>query len=128
MEILPHRKVVVRCVTRTGVSMYNCHTPDDGCKKRPKHVVWSRSEIKITTQLHLVGLFNNHREPSASSVIKINIFFAVGKNLAVTAEGGSHWALHEYRIKKDNEYYLALCAKYGWRYSSAASIACGVVR
>ena len=35
------------------------YTPDDGCKKRPKHVEWSRSEIKITTQPHRVGLFNS---------------------------------------------------------------------
>ena len=42
-----------------GGCIYSCHTPDDGCKKRPKHVEWSRSEIKVTTQLHRVGLFNN---------------------------------------------------------------------
>jgi len=40
--------------------IYSCHTPDDGCKRRPKPVEWSRSEIKITTQLHRVGLFNNN--------------------------------------------------------------------
>ena len=56
---LPCRKVVIRCVTRTGGCIYSCHTPDNGCKKCPKHVEWSRSEIKITTQPHRVGLFNN---------------------------------------------------------------------
>ena len=61
VHTLLRRKVVVRCLTRTGGGLYSCHTPDDGCKKRPKHVEWSRSEIKITTQLHRVGLFNNDK-------------------------------------------------------------------
>ena len=34
------------------------YIPDDGCKKRPKHVEQQTSEIKVTTQLHRVGLFN----------------------------------------------------------------------
>jgi hypothetical protein len=58
---LPRWKVVVRCVTRTRGCIYSCHTPDDGCKKRPKHVELSRSEIKVTTQLHRVGLFSNDK-------------------------------------------------------------------
>ena len=67
VHTLPRRKVVVRCVTRTGGCIYSCHTPDDGCKKRPKHVEWSRSEIKVTTQLHRVGLFNNNNKSKGYS-------------------------------------------------------------
>jgi len=35
---LPRRKVVVRCETRARGCIYSCCTPDDWCKKRPKHV------------------------------------------------------------------------------------------
>ena len=44
--------------THTRGCIYSCYTPDDGCKKRPKHVEYSTSEIKVTTQLHRVDLFN----------------------------------------------------------------------
>ena len=47
--------------TRTRGCIYSCYTPDDGCKKRPKHVEYSTSEIKVTAQLHRVGLFNNDK-------------------------------------------------------------------
>ena len=49
--------MVVQCVIRARGCIYSCHTPDDGCKKRPKQVEKSRSEIKVTTRLHRVGLF-----------------------------------------------------------------------
>jgi len=51
--------VIPYSVTRVRGCINSCYTPDDGCKKCPKHVEWSRSEIKVTTQLHRVGLFNN---------------------------------------------------------------------
>ena len=39
--------------------IYSYCTPDDGCKKHPKHVEQSRSAvIKVTAQLHRVGLIN----------------------------------------------------------------------
>ena len=38
LHSLPRTNVVLRCVTRTRGCIYSCHTPDDGCKKRPKHV------------------------------------------------------------------------------------------
>ena len=44
--------------TRTRGCICSCYTPDDGCKKCPKHVEKSTSEIKVTNQLHRVGLFN----------------------------------------------------------------------
>ena len=47
--------------TRARGSIYSCYTPDDGCKKRPKHVEKSRSEIKFTTQLHRAGLFGTDK-------------------------------------------------------------------
>ena len=44
--------------TCTRGCIYSC-TPDDGCKKHPKHVEQSRSAvIKVTAQLHSVGLFD----------------------------------------------------------------------
>ena len=54
--------------TRTKGCIYSCCTPDDGLKKRPKHVEWSTSEIKVTTQLHRVGLFNNYNDSSGGEV------------------------------------------------------------
>ena len=54
--------------TRARGCIYGCYTPDDGCKKCPKHVEWSRSEIKVTAQLHRVGLFNT------TSLRMLNLF------------------------------------------------------
>ena len=34
----PRRNVVVRCVARAGGCIYSRRTPDDGRKRRPKHV------------------------------------------------------------------------------------------
>ena len=46
-------------VWRARGCIYSCCAPDDGCKRRPKHVEQSRSAvIKVTAQLHRVGLFN----------------------------------------------------------------------
>ena len=44
--------------------IYSYCTPDDGCKQRPKHVEQSRSAVmKVTAQLHRVGLFDIHNYP-----------------------------------------------------------------
>ena len=57
--------VIPYSVTRARGCINSCYTPDDGCKKCPKHVEWSRSEIKVTAQLHRVGLFNTLRTGDA---------------------------------------------------------------
>ena len=50
---------IIRSMTTVYAAPGTSYTPDDVCKERPKHVERSISEIKITTQLHRVGLFNN---------------------------------------------------------------------
>ena len=90
-----------------------CHTPDDGCKKRPKHVEQSRSEIKVTPLLHPVGLFNNEVEKVYCSLWTYLLheirFVFKGEKLSrnYTAYLSHHYSLAHY-TRIGNSYFYEL--------------------
>jgi hypothetical protein len=53
---------IFKFMTSTSGCKYSLCTPDDGCRRHPKHVEWLGSKIhKACLELHVVGLLNTFR-------------------------------------------------------------------